>query len=129
MMLTAGAAIFLAAVVLLGFAVIVRPAPEVPLDRRRPYEADPLSQVTRIAASTVRAFDKALEGGSLRLFNREKLEHAGLRMTQAEFIVLVLAGGVVGALVGMIVLGPVLAILLFILAPFVGHLVLNFRAG
>ncbi|WP_458111592.1 type II secretion system F family protein [Arthrobacter sp. R1-13] len=129
MMLTAGAAIFLAAVVLLGFAVIVRPAPEVPLDRRRPFEADPPSQLTRIAGSTVQAFDKALEGGSLRLFNREKLEHAGLRMTQAEFIVLVLAGGVVGALVGMIVLGPVLAILLFILAPFVGHMVLNFRAG
>ncbi|WP_461164807.1 type II secretion system F family protein [Arthrobacter sp. R4-81] len=129
MMLTAGAAIFLAAVVLLGFAVIVRPAPEVPLDRRRPFEADPPSQLTRIAGSTVQAFDKALEGGSLRLFSREKLEHAGLRMTQAEFIVLVLAGGVVGVLVGMIVLGPVLAILLFILAPFVGHMVLNFRAG
>lgn len=128
-MLTVGAALFLAAAVLLGVALIIRSAPEVPLDRRRPFEADPPSQLTRIAGSTVRALDKALEGGSLRLFNREKLEHAGLRMTQAEFIVLVLAGGVVGVLVGMVVLGPPLAILLFILAPFVGHLVLNFRAG
>lgn len=129
MMLTVGAALFLAAAVLLGVALIIRPAPEVPLDRRRPFEADPPSQMTRIAGSTVRALDKALEGGSLRLFNREKLEHAGLRTTQAEFIALVLAGGVVGALVGMVVLGPPLAILLFILAPFVGHLVLNVRAG
>ena len=128
-MLTAGAALFLAAAVLLGVALIIRPAPEVPLDRRRPYEADPPSQLSRIAGSTVSAFDKALQGGSLRLFNREKLEHAGLRMTQAEFIVLVLAGGIVGALAGLIVLGPHLAILLFILAPFVGHLVLNFLAG
>jgi tight adherence protein B len=128
-MLTAGAALFLAAAVLLGIALIIRPAPEVPLDRRRPYEADTPSQLTRMAGSTVGAFERALEGGSLRLFNREKLEHAGLRMTQAEFIVLVLAGGIVGALAGLIILGPPLAILLFILAPFVGHLVLNFLAG
>lgn len=129
MMLTVGAAIFLAAVVLLGFAVIVRPAPEVPLDRRRPFEVDPPSQLTRIAGSTVRALDKALDGGSLRLFNREKLEHAGVRMTQAEFLVLVASGAVLGALVGLIVLGPVLAILLFAVAPVVGHLALNFLAG
>lgn len=50
-------------------------------------------------------------------------------MTQAEFIVLILAGGIVGALAGLIVLGPILAILLFILAPFVGHVALNFLAG
>ena len=50
-------------------------------------------------------------------------------MTQAEFIVLVLAGGVVGALIGLIVLGPIPAVLLFVLSPFVGHVVLNVLAG
>ena len=129
MMLTVGAVLFLAAAVLLGVALIIRPTPEVPLDRRRPYESGPPSQLTRIAGSTVRVFDKALSGGSFRLFNRDALEHAGLRMTQAEFIVLVLAGGVVGALAGLIVLGPPLSTLLFILAPFVGHMVLKFLAG
>ncbi|MDQ0633051.1 tight adherence protein B [Arthrobacter pascens] len=129
MMLTAGALLFLAAAVLLGFAFILRPAPQVPLDRRRPYESDPPSQLTRIAASTVRLFDKVLASGGLRLFGREALENAGIRMTQAEFLVLVAAGAVVAALAGLIVLGPGLAILLFILAPFVGHLMLNFLAG
>lgn len=127
MMLTAGAALFLAAAVLLGVAFIIRPAPEVPLDRRRPYESAPVSQLTRITGSTVRIFDKALEGGSLRLFSRDALENAGVRMSQAEFLVLVAAGAVVGALVGLVVLGPVLAILLFAAAPFIGHVVLNFR--
>jgi tight adherence protein B len=129
MMLTAGAFLFFTAAILLGFAFIVRPAPQIPLDRRRPYEADPPSQLTRMAGSTVRAFDKALANGGLRLFNRDALEHAGIRMSQAEFLVLVAAGAVVGALVGLIVLGPILAILLFVLAPFIGHLVLNFLAG
>ncbi|MHA7289882.1 type II secretion system F family protein [Arthrobacter sp. MDT3-24] len=129
MMLTAGAVLFLAAAVLLGVASILRPAPEVPLDRRRPYESEPASQLTRITGSTVRIFDKALDGGSLRLFSRDALENAGVRMTQAEFLVLVGAGAVVGALVGLIVLGPILAILLFAAAPFIGHVVLNFRAG
>lgn len=129
MMLTAGAALFLAAAVLLGIALIIRPAPEVPLDRRRPFEADQPSQLTRIAGSTVRVLDKALSSGSLRLFNRDALENAGIRMAQAEFLVLVAAGAVVGALVGLIVLGPVLAILLFLLAPFIGHFILNFLAA
>jgi len=129
MMLTAGALLFFAAAVLLGIAFILRPAPQVPLDRRRPYESDPPSQLTRIASSTVRLFDKVLANGGLRLFGREALENAGVRMTQAEFLVLVTAGAVVAALAGLIVLGPGLAIILFILAPFVGHLVLNSLAG
>jgi tight adherence protein B len=128
-MLTAGAVLFLAAAVLLGVAFILRPAPEVPLDRRRPYESEPASQLTRITGSTVRIFDQALEGGTFRLFSKDALENAGVRRTQAEFLVLVAAGAVVGALVGLIVLGPILAILLFAAAPFVGHLVLNFLAG
>ncbi|MFB8367835.1 type II secretion system F family protein [Pseudarthrobacter sp. NPDC055928] len=129
MMLTAGAFLFLAAAVLLGVAFILRPAPHVPLDRRRPYESEPDSQLTRITGSTVRIFDKALERGSLRLFSKEALENAGVRMSQAEFLVLVAAGAVVGALIGLIVIGPVLAVLLFVAAPFIGHAVLNFRAG
>ncbi|MCP8998412.1 type II secretion system F family protein [Pseudarthrobacter sp. RMG13] len=129
MMLTAGAVLVLAAAVLLGVAFILRPAPEVPLDRRRPYESKPASQLTRITGSTVRILDKTLDGGSLRLFSRDALENAGVRMTQAEFLVLMAAGAVVGALVGLIVLGPILAILLFAAAPFVGQVVLNFLAG
>ena len=37
----------------------------------------------------------------VRLFNREALENAGLRLSQADFFVLVLAGAFVGAVAGL----------------------------
>jgi tight adherence protein B len=64
-----------------------------------------------------------------RLFNREALEDAGLRLSQADFFVLVLAGALVGALAGLVVAGPLLAIFLVLLAPVAGHLVLGVLAG
>nr|WP_243181079.1 type II secretion system F family protein [Arthrobacter humicola] len=65
----------------------------------------------------------------LRLFNRETLENAGLRLSQSDFLVLVLAGAFVGALTGFAISGPLLAILLILLAPLTGHLVLSFLSG
>jgi tight adherence protein B len=65
----------------------------------------------------------------VRLFNREELDNAGVRMSQADFVVLVIAGAVVGALIGLVVGGIIGAILLSVLAPFVARLVLKFRAG
>ena len=129
MMLTTGPLLMFGAAALLGFLLMIPRKPEVPLDRRRPYDVDPPSQLTRIAGSAVRVMDKGLSGGDFRLFNRETLENAGIRMTQAEFIVLVLAGGVVGAMAGFVVLGLGLAVVFFILAPFVAHVIVGYLAG
>lgn len=129
MLLTIAFVLSLSAAVLVGFAFLVPGTPDVPLDRRRPFELDPPSRLTRLTGSTVGAFDKFLSARTLRLFNQEALEQAGLKMRQAEFLVLVLAGAVVGALAGLLVAGVVLAVILFVLAPVVGRIVLNVRAG
>lgn len=128
-MLAIGVAVLLAAISLLGVAVLVPGVPEVPLERRRPFEQDPASPLTRFAASAVASFERILAGRSLRLFSRNDLEQAGLRLSQAEFLILVAAGACVGFLVGLVAVGPLVGLLLAILAPFVGHLVLSFLSG
>jgi tight adherence protein B len=99
------------------------------LDRRRPVQNQPDSPLTRFAGSAVQLVDRLSAKRQVRLFNREAIENAGLRLSQADFLVLVLAGSVVGALTGFVISGPLLAILLILVAPLAGHLVLGFLAG
>jgi tight adherence protein B len=127
--LAVGAVILLLAVSLLGVAVLLPSAPEVPLDRRRPFEPEPPSSISRLALSGVRSFERLLHGRNITLFSRADLEDAGLRLSQAEFFLLVGIGACVGMLVGVITVGPLVGILLALLAPFVGKLVLGFLAG
>lgn len=128
-MLAVGIGVLLAAVSLLGVAVLVPGVPEVPLERRRPFEQDPGSPFSRFASSAVASFERMLSTRSLRLFSRYDLEQAGLRLSQAEFLVLVGAGACVGFLVGLVAVGPLVGVLLAVLAPFIGHLVLGYLSG
>jgi tight adherence protein B len=127
--MTLGAALLFIAPILLGVALLIPGTPEIALGRRRPYDSNPPSGLTRLANTTVGALDRFLANRNVRLYNRDSLENAGVRLSQAEFFVLVIAGGIVGALVGLIIGVPAVSVLLVILAPFVGHLVLGFLAG
>ena len=129
MLMIIGAALLFLAPILVGVALLIPGAPEIALGRRRPYDSDPPSRLTRLANTTVGALDRFLAARNVRLYNRESLENAGVRLSQAEFFVLVIAGGIVGALVGLVIGVPAVSVLLVILAPFVGHLVLGFLAG
>ncbi|WP_314213978.1 type II secretion system F family protein [Pseudarthrobacter equi] len=129
MILAIGAVILLAAICLLGVAVLMPSAPTVPLDRRRPFEPEPPSSLTRFALSAVRSFERLLAGRNITLFSRPQLENAGLRLSQAEFFLLVGIGAGVGMLVGTVTVNPLVGLLLALLAPFVGKLVLGFLAG
>lgn len=129
MILTLGIVLVVASAVLGCVAALIPRTPTVPLDRRQPFRTEPDSQLTRFAGSAVQAIERFLGRRNFRYFNRETLENAGLRLSQADFLLLVLIGAFVGALVGLVVAGPLLAILLVIAAPFVGHLVLGFLAG
>lgn len=128
-MLLIGTALMFVAVLLFSVAVILPKTPEIPFDRRRPYQAGAGSHLTRFAGSAADAVHGLLNGRNIRLFNREQLENAGLRMSQADFFILVTAGACVGALIGLVVGGGFLAFLFFILAPFVARLFLSSRAG
>jgi tight adherence protein B len=129
MIVILGVVLVVAAAVLGGVAVLIPRTPTVPLDRRRPFRTEADSQLTRFAGNAVGSIDRVLAKRNVRYFNREILENAGLRLSQAEFILLILVGAFVGALIGLVVAGPLLAFLLVIAAPFVGHLVLGFLAG
>lgn len=129
MIVALGVILVVAATLLGGVAVLIPRTPTVPLDRRRPFRAEADSQLTRFAGNAVQSIDRVLAKRNVRYFNRESLENAGLRLSQAEFILLVMVGAFVGALIGLVVAGPLLAILMVIAAPFVGHLVLGVLAG
>lgn len=129
MIIGIGAIILLAAISLLGVAVLLPGAPTVPLDRRRPFEPEPPSSLTRLALSGVRSFERLLAGRNVKLFSRAELENAGLRLSQSEFFLLVGIGACVGMVVGVVTVGPLVGLLLAMLAPFAGKLVLGFLAG
>jgi tight adherence protein B len=129
MLIILGAALLFLAPIVLGLALVLPRTPEIALDRRRPYKADPPSNLTRLADATVGGLGRFLGTRNVRLYNREALENAGLRLSQTEYMVLVIAGATVGALVGLVMGVPAISVLLVVLAPFVGHLVLGFRAG
>jgi tight adherence protein B len=82
-----------------------------------------------VALSAVRSFERLLAGRNITLFARAELENAGLRLSQAEFFLLVGIGAGVGMLVGIVTVGPLVGLLLALLAPFIGKLVLGFLAG
>lgn len=124
-----GVALFSAALFLLGFVLLAPRRARVPLDRRQPLQNQPESQLTRFAGSAVNLVDGYFAQRKVRLFSREALENAGLRMSQSDFFVLVLAGAFVGALAGIVVAGPLLAILFVLLAPLAGHLVIGYLTG
>jgi tight adherence protein B len=129
MVLTIGIILVISSFALGGVAVLIPRTPTVPLDRRRPYRTESDSQLTRFAGSAVQTIERFLAKRNIRYFNREALENAGLRLSQADFLLLVMIGAFVGALMGLVVAGPLLAILLVIAAPFVGQLVLGILAG
>ena len=127
--LLVGVGLLFTAVLLLGYVLLATGGASVPLDRRRPVQDRPDSQLTRFAGSAVHLVDGFFSQRKVRLFNREALENAGLRMSQGDFFVLVLAGALVGAVAGLVVAGPLLAILFVLSSPLAGHLVLGFLAG
>ena len=129
MVLTISIVLVVAAAALAGATVLIPRTPTVPLDRRRPFRTESDSQLTRFAGSAVDMIESFLAKRNVRFFRREALENAGLRLSQADFLLLVIIGAFVGGLVGLVVAGPLLAILLVLAAPFVGHLVLGFLAG
>jgi len=129
MTLTFGVIFLVTALLLLALVVLAPGAARVPLDRRRPAENSSESSLSRFAGSAVGAAEGFFAQRKVRLFNRDALEQAGLRLGQGDFYVLLLAGAFVGALAGFVVGGPLLALLLVVLAPVAGHLVLTFVTG
>lgn len=129
MMLSVGMGLLLAAAVVIGVMVFLPRSPEIPLDRRQPYREKSDSQLARIAGSAVGVIEGFLSRRKVKFFDRDALEDAGLRFSQADFFILLIAGACVGALIGLLIGGPLLALLMVILAPMTAQFILGFLAG
>jgi tight adherence protein B len=112
----AGVLLVYAAGILL-FAVVFKTSRVIPVSRRRPDAVDTTSGLTRLTESAVGVINKRIRNGGTSPVSREKLERAGLSMQPADFLLMMGAGTVVGAVVGFFLGGPFFAVLLFLVAP------------
>ncbi|MEV7131414.1 type II secretion system F family protein [Arthrobacter sp. NPDC093128] len=112
----AGVLLVYAAGILL-FAVVFKTNRVIPVSRRRPDAVDTTSGLTRLTESAVGVINKRIRNGGTSPVSREKLERAGLSTQPANFLLMMGAGAVVGAVVGFFLGGPFFAVLLFLVAP------------
>lgn len=128
MELLIGVGLVLVAVMLV-LTLVLKPQPDVALERRRPYTTESHSVFSRFAGGAVDIVDGYLSRGRFRLYNRESLENAGLKLSQTDFLILVFSGACVAAVLGLVIGGPLLAIGLFLVVPAAGQILINRLAG
>ena len=112
----AGILLVFAAVVIL-FAVVFKSQNVIPVSRRRPDVTMATSGLTRLTDSAVGLINKRLKARSGFLVDREKLERAGLKTQPANFLLMMSAGAFVGAVVGFLLGGVLIALLLLAAVP------------
>lgn len=125
LLLVLGVVLVLAGI-LLGFTVLQPQAATLPRDRRRPFEEESTSQLSRFAGAAVRLLEERLKRRPTRIYRRELLELAGLKLSQADYIILVIAGTLVAGAVGTLLGGFGLGLLFALVSPFLAHFVLVF---
>jgi tight adherence protein B len=99
------------------FAFVFKTNRVIPASRRRPDAVDTASGLTRLTNSAVVMVNKKLHNGNGGPITREKLERAGLKTQPADFLLMMGAGALVGAVAGYFLGGPFLAVLLGIAVP------------
>lgn len=87
------------------------------------------SRLSDVAARSTAAIERLLARRREAPAIAGALEAAGLRLSPAELVVLVLSGAAVGAALGLMLAGPAAGLLLAVAAPAVAKAVLVFRAG
>jgi tight adherence protein B len=103
--------------------------PVVRIDRRRPLDQESESQLSRFAGIASDVLTQFLSAKNVRFFNRAALDEADIRVSQADFIIIILGACAVSALIGLTLGGAVLAFLMILVPPFASHVLLNQRAA
>ena len=114
------------ALVVLFFVVFKPTIGTIPLDRRRPFGRRENSQLGKVSQALVDNVDRAL-GKSGGPFSRDLLYNAGVKMTPADFTVLVAVASVLIGFLGALFTNLLVGLLLAAASPFVTRLVLSFR--
>lgn len=128
-MLLIGIGLMATASSVLAAIIVLQPQPPVRIDRRRPREQEPKSQLFAFIGSAAAVLDRYLATRQVRLYNPETLERAGIRLTQADFMILVAAGSSVATLAGLIAQGAFLAVVLALAVPLGGQFYLKQRVA
>jgi tight adherence protein B len=100
----------------------------IELSRRRPGVAEQPSVLTRVAASASSFVDNNVSRKTT-FGSANSLEEAGLRMRQADYILLLGCIAVTAGIVGFVLAGVGLALLFVLLTPIAGMLFLKIMAG
>lgn len=99
------------------FAVVFKSSRVIPASRRRPDAVDTATGLTRLTDSVVGVINKKIRSGGASPIGRDKLERAGLTIQPADFLLMMGAGAVVGAVLGFLLGGPFFTVLLLIAVP------------
>lgn len=112
----AGILLVFAAIIIL-FAVVFKSNRVIPVERRRPDAVVTASGLSILTDTAVGAINKRLKAGNGFLVDREKLERAGLKTQPADYLLMMGAGGLVGAVLGFLLGGLYFAIVLLVAVP------------
>jgi tight adherence protein B len=123
-----GIGLCLVALIILLFSTMGIGRTGIALSRRRPGVINEPTVLARAAESAVSFVDRNVSQNA-SFGTRESLEQAGLRLRQADFILLVCCIGVTAGVVGFIVGGILLGLLFLMLTPFGAMLFLRILAN
>ena len=99
----------------------------LPASRRRPVVANQNSALGRAATSAADRLQEWLTSHRLTLVSPDDLELAGMRLRQADLLLLVLGAVSLCLVVGMVLGSLPVGILLAVLMPFIPRVILRFR--
>jgi tight adherence protein B len=122
--LALGVALCLSAAAVLFFVTFKSNRGEIAISRRRPGVVNGPTLLTRVTDSATSFLEKNVSKNA-RFGSRASLEQAGLKMRQADFLLLVACVAVTAGFVGFILGGALPALLLVVATPFLAMVVLN----
>lgn len=105
------------AAVILVFGVVFKSGSVIPVSRRRPDAVNTTSGLTKLTDAAVGVINKRIGKRNGALVDRNRLESAGLKSQPADFLLMMGAGAVVGAVAGYFMGGPFPAVLLLVAVP------------
>lgn len=97
---------------------------EIAVSRRRPGVVNGPTLLTRVTDSATSFLEKNVSKNA-RFGSRASLEQAGLKMRQADFLLLVACGAVTAGFIGFILGGALSALLLVVATPFLAMVALS----
>jgi tight adherence protein B len=111
---------------LTAFYLVLSPGPvRIPLERRRPPAPAGQSSLSGAATTMTGIIDKQLRRRSDVSARTAALERAGITMRLQDFVLLVIAGSLVAAALGVVLAGPLLGLVLGLLVPILSKIAVS----